>query len=348
MGRTLTAEVNGLGEAENVFFQWRRKNTNIGTGHTYRIQLCDVGYAITVAVIRHGYSGGITSDPTDYVTLSALEGNVTIDGTAQVGSKLTANIHYSNSERGFSFQWKRGNVNIGMGSNTYVVQYTDIGQHIRVTVTSSDNSGYIIGETPDIVIGDSSLQELTGTVRITGVAQVGQTLTADIGDLDGAGDLAFLWRRWGYNGNYYTGTTSNTHIVQAADHGYTITVTATRSGYRGIVTSDPTAIVLDRDLNLGFDCFLGENIDFTVIRFVIAPWDLTRRVVVLNPEQYESINWFIRGEQIIGNAISGSYGETLTLDASIHEGKIGTHFITVEVNIEGILYSNVIAFEVSM
>jgi len=74
---------------------------------------------------------------------------------------------------------------------------------------------------------------LRGTVTITGTAVVGQTLTANIGDLDGSGDVTFQWRR----GTTAIGTNSPTYQVQSADIGFTITVTVTRAGSSGSVTS---------------------------------------------------------------------------------------------------------------
>jgi len=74
---------------------------------------------------------------------------------------------------------------------------------------------------------------LTGTVRITGTPQVGQTLTANTAGLGGSGAINFQWRR----GTTNVGTNSNTHVVQAADEGTNITVTVTRAGHSGSVTS---------------------------------------------------------------------------------------------------------------
>jgi hypothetical protein len=84
--------------------------------------------------------------------------------------------------------------------------------------------------------------DLTGTVSITGTAKVGQTLTADTSALGGNGTIAYQWKRTKDGTTTDIGTNS-TYAVQAADEGFTITVTVTRSGYSGSKTSGPTATV---------------------------------------------------------------------------------------------------------
>ena len=86
---------------------------------------------------------------------------------------------------------------------------------------------------------EEKLPALTGTVSIRGSAEVGQTLTANTANLDGSGTISYQWKR----GSTDIGTNSDTYTVQSADEGSSITVTVTRSGYSGSVTSVPTAAV---------------------------------------------------------------------------------------------------------
>ena len=81
---------------------------------------------------------------------------------------------------------------------------------------------------------ESALPALTGTVSISGTAQAGQTLTADISGLGGSGTIAYQWKR---NESFTIGTNSSTYTITAADAGFAITVTVTRSGNSGSVTS---------------------------------------------------------------------------------------------------------------
>jgi len=99
--------------------------------------------------------------------------------------------------------------------------------------------------------GTSPPPALIGAVSIIGTPQVGQTLTADTGALGGSGTISYQWN----SGNTpISGANSGTYTIQPADEGATITVTVTRSGNTGSVTSTPTAIVTasvtDPDLTL--------------------------------------------------------------------------------------------------
>ena len=240
VGQTLTADTNDLDGSGDISFLWRRGTTNIGTNSsTYVVQAADVGSTITVTVTRSDNSGSVTSTAVGPVTaapLPPLIGAVFIIGTAQVGQTLTANTAALGGSGDITFQWRRGNTDVGTNSSTYVMQAEDVGSTITVVVTRAGYSGSVTGGPTATVI----FPPLTGTVIITGTAQVGQTLTANTDDLGGSGDITFQWRR----GNTDVGTNSSTYVVQAADVGSTITVVVTRTGHSGSVTGGPTAIVI--------------------------------------------------------------------------------------------------------
>ena len=199
----------------------------------------------------------------------------------------------------------------------------------------------------NIVFSGAILPELTGTVSIIGTAQVGQTLTADTSALGGTGTITFQWLR----GATVIGTNSGTYIVQTADLGHAITVTVTRSGNAGSVASDPTAPVNQReDFTISFADFLEVATDIIgpTLRIIGNPEETSRNITVINPAQYDddSIRWLFDGTRITGDVISGTHGETLTLDSRIHNNRIGTHFVTVVVSKDGVSYSRRIAFMV--
>jgi len=79
---------------------------------------------------------------------------------------------------------------------------------------------------------------LTGTVSITGIAAVEQTLIANTDSLGGSGTISYQWKK----GGTVIGT-DNSYIIQSDDIGSTITVTVTRSGNSDSVTSAPTAVI---------------------------------------------------------------------------------------------------------
>ena len=87
---------------------------------------------------------------------------------------------------------------------------------------------------------ETELTPLSGTVNITGTAVVGQTLTANTSNLNGSGTITYQWQR---NGSTTIGSDRSTYVIQSADIGSKITVTVTRSGNSGSITSNPSATV---------------------------------------------------------------------------------------------------------
>jgi len=184
---------------------------------------------------------------------------------------------------------------------------------------------------------------ITGTVTISGIPAVGQTLAANTGALGGSGEITFQWRR----GITNVGTNSNTHVVQAADEGQPITVTVTRSGNPGSVTSAPVVIRHREGLTIEFaDFYSMAPLTGPTIRLVGTPSSGT--ITVANPNDYDSIRWFFEGREITGGMVS-SNGAVLTLGPRIHGEllRIGLHEITVEVGRNGRLYSQRITFTVT-
>ena len=81
---------------------------------------------------------------------------------------------------------------------------------------------------------------LTGTVVIEGTVQIGQTLVANIGDLDGNGDPSFQWHLGTPDFTEIPGETGPTYYVRAGDLNHTIKVIVTREGYYGYAIGGPT------------------------------------------------------------------------------------------------------------
>ncbi|MCL2244965.1 MAG: leucine-rich repeat domain-containing protein, partial [Treponema sp.] len=199
-------------------------------------------------------SGGEGGGAVDFVTYSGnIEGeqySLTISGPARAS--------YA-PQQGDSYVLKKGNItNSGTvqtagstltlkpygSANTFIVSVH--GNNIiaitgNITLTWSDNSTTVFGtgssgtgnQGTGNQGGNNNLHALSGIVSITGNVIVGQTLTADISLLSGSGDIYYQWKRSGVN----IGTNSNLYVVQAADIGFPITVTVTRSGNSGSITS---------------------------------------------------------------------------------------------------------------
>ena len=244
VGQTLTANTSGLGGSGDISYQWMRGGTNVGTNSsTYTVTDADTGSVLTVIVTRSGNLGSVTSTPTAVIPLPALTGTVSISGTAQEWQTLTAVTTGLGGSGAIAFQWRRGTTNIGTNSDTYTLQTSDVGSTITLSVTRSDNSGSVTSE-PTTVVINAELPALTGSVTISGTTQEGQTLTAVTTALGGSGTISYQWSRGGTTviGN------DSVYIVYADDIGSAITVTVTRSGNSGSVTSSPTAVVISSEL----------------------------------------------------------------------------------------------------
>jgi hypothetical protein len=199
---------------------------------------------------------------------------------------------------------------------------------------------------------------LTGSVLITGTPQVGETLTADTSHLGGDGTISYQWMR---DGAEINGATAGTYTVLSADAGSVITVRVTRTGYLGEVISAPTVAVTPvtspETFGINFNQLqdLAPNITIPAMRIIGSEAETTRVITVTNPNQYSSIRWFLNGNQITGSALAGASvpgtrGETLTVYASPTStfNRVGQYYVTVEVEIGGRRYSNVILISVGL
>ena len=235
-GKTLTVNTDALGGSGTFFYQWRRNGDNISGANskTYTVRSVDLNTAITASVTRAGFTGEVVSEPKNIILL--LAGTVSIDGHALIGETLTANTNALEGSGTISYQWrKNGNEISGAADKTYIVKASDLNTSITVSVTRAGLAGEVISE-PVIVY----LLALTGTVTIEGLAQVGQTLTANTDALDGTGTLSYQWR---HNENSISGAVNKTYLVQSEDEGLTLTVKVTRAGFEGEIISEPTDAV---------------------------------------------------------------------------------------------------------
>ena len=281
VGQTLTANTSGIIDDDgltNVAFthQWTRSDggtdTNIqdATGSTYTLVEADVGRTIKVTVSftdDAGNTESLTSDPTGEVAAkpnSDATGQPTIRGTAQVGQTLTANTSGIADDDGltnpdFAYQWARSdggtdsNIQDAIGS-TYTLTEDDAGRTIKLTVSFTDDAGN--SETlPSVATGEVAPKpntQATGQPTISGTAQVGQTLTADvtsIADEDGLSNVAFSYQWVRSDGDSDTNlqdATGSSYTLVAEDEGRTVKVKVSFTDAQSnpeTLTSDPTGEV---------------------------------------------------------------------------------------------------------
>jgi hypothetical protein len=159
----------------------------------------------------------------------------TISGTPAVGQTLTASTgSWSGKPTSFSHQWQRCDAAgtactpiVGATGQTYVVAEADTGATLQVAVTARNAVGArTASSAPTAVIQAAGAPVNTSPPTITGVAQVGQTLTATTGSWNGSPtSFSFQWC-WTVTGGCapIPGATAGTYVVGAADVGRTIQV----------------------------------------------------------------------------------------------------------------------------
>jgi hypothetical protein len=170
----------------------------------------------------------------------------TVSGSRVLGQVLTANAGlWKPAPVSLHYQWNRGGFPIaGANASTYLLGPADIGYTVTVTVTGA-KPGYATqsktSSAGSIVSGGVLTQ--TPQPTLSGVAAVGQVLTADAGTW-GPGGVSLSYR-WYRDGVVISGATASTRTLVTADAGTEITVAVTGSqpGATSVVqTSEPLLI----------------------------------------------------------------------------------------------------------
>jgi hypothetical protein len=230
---------------------------------TLRISLPLVALgAIVLALLLPGLGSARTS----------RAGEPTISGGTSVGDTLTGSPGtWAPGAASYKYNWRRCPPDGGSGggdcdgivngeSKTYVLQGQDVGFTIRLQVKAFDSNGNKIcidnGQTCAVssnataqITGQGIGPTNTGLPNVTGVANVGATLTTD----DGSWESKLLvswseaWLRCNQSGGNCgaTGGTGTQYVVANADKGFTLRsqVTATNPAGSTVVSSNPTAVV---------------------------------------------------------------------------------------------------------
>ena len=247
VGETLTAETISIADADGldnaVFsYQWLADDADISgaTGKTYALTEADEGKTVKVQVSFTDDAGNeetLTSAATDAVASlpnSPATGVPTITGVVQVGETLTAETISIADADGldnavFSYQWLADDADIsGATGKTYALTEADEGKTVKVQVSFTDDAGNEETLTSAATDAVASLPNspATGVPTITGVVQVGETLTAEtigIADADGLDNAVFSYQ-WLADDADISGTTGKTYALTEADEGKTVKV----------------------------------------------------------------------------------------------------------------------------
>ena len=227
-------------------------DTNVEEGAKYRYRVAAVnatgeGFKTTWLDVQ------ATISETEVTT--AATGAPTISGIVRVGESLTADTSEIADEDGltnavFSYQWMADDANIQDATgSSYTLTEDNEGKTIKVTVSFTDaegNSETLTSDPTGEVAAKPNIQA-TGLPTISGMAQVGETLTADtsgIDDEDGLNQVVFSYQWIRNDGNAdedIAGATGSGYTLTEDDVGQAITVTVSFTDDRGHEESLPSA-----------------------------------------------------------------------------------------------------------
>ena len=250
VGETLTADTSAIEDEdglENVSYeyQWIAGGTDIdgATGSSYTLADAEQGKTVKVKV-------SFTDDAENAETLTSVAteavaaapnreatGQPTISGTAQVGETLTANTSDIADEDGlddviYSYQWLADDTDIdGATDASFELTSSEKGKTIqaRVTFTDDAENEETLTSVATEEVAAAPNREATGQPTISGMPQVGETLTADtanIADQDGLTGVSYSYQ-WIAGGSDIAGATGSTYTLTASEQGQTVQVRVT-------------------------------------------------------------------------------------------------------------------------
>ena len=259
VGEELTADTSDIADANGLTnvtysYQWIRNDGNTdtditdATDSTYTLEAADEGNTIEVKVsftddadnderLTSAATGEVEARPNRPAT-----GRPMISGTAQVGETLTASTSGIADSDGlgnaaFSYQWIANDGSTDWyiqdaTGGTHALVDADEGKTVKVKVIFTDDAGNeeSLTSAATATVAARPNSAATGALTISGMAQVGEELTAntsDIEDTDGLTNVAYSYQ-WiandGTSDTDITGATDSTYTLVVAEEGKTIKV----------------------------------------------------------------------------------------------------------------------------
>jgi len=257
VGETLTANVEDWAPVTpKVSYQWfaNGKAISKATKSTYVIPgtLADKSISLRVTGTLKGYTSVSGYDGgSSFVERAVLQlDDYFVDGIPAVGKTLKIARSNETSQTPsvtLEYQWVRNNQPIdGATKSTYKATKADVGSYVYARIYAS-RTGYQPVATTSYYVQVYATQVKTGTVKITGTAKVGKTLTVAITNPDPDASVFHVWTKTkdGITSGLSFGESSYT--IQPADKGYTIAVQAyySKTGVAyALVTSKSTKKVV--------------------------------------------------------------------------------------------------------
>jgi hypothetical protein len=171
-------------------------------------------------------------------------GTVTVEGVLKQGQTLTASNNLADEDGlgVISYQWQAGGANItGATGTSFTLTQAQVGQAITVVASYTDqmNTAESVTSAKTALVANVNDQP-TGSVKITGTATQGQTLTASntLADADGLGTISYQWQAGGAN---IAGATGTSFTLTQAQVGKAITVVASYTDQQNTAESVSSA-----------------------------------------------------------------------------------------------------------
>ena len=237
-GATLTAVPGEWTGGTTFTYRWyaNRRTIKGATGAEYVVPSSKAGTRIRVRV-----TGSLDDHPTvsrksGYTGKVMRASRPVVTGTQAAGEKLSVRRGSWTRKVRFGYQWLRDGEPIeGATRSTYWLTGDDVGTGVTVRLTGT-RRGY------QTVVSDSEgggRVALAGTPTATGLATVGETLTADAGLWTDGTSFAYEWFA---NGRLVAASSGETdYTPSAADAGkrLTVRVTGTLDGYATVSRTSP-------------------------------------------------------------------------------------------------------------
>jgi Ca2+-binding RTX toxin-like protein len=321
-GQTLTATAVANDGDAVVKYQWQSlsgstwSNISGATASTYKVAEATEGQQLrVVATSTDGDGSGTTA--TSAATAAIIDVTptltVSISGTAAEGSTLTAAAHVTGDSDGgtTTYQWQSliGGTwtNIAGATTTkYKATEADEGNELRAVATFVDDTGQSVSaaSSPTAAVADIAP---TLTVKVTGTAKEGQTLTATAAANDSDAVVTYQWQSLsGTTWSNISGATASTYVVAEADETHQLRVVATSSDSDGsgtTATSAATAAVTD----------IAPTLSVTISGIVQDGQTLTATAVANDSDAVVTYKWQSSLNGTTWSNISGATASTYTI-----------------------------------
>ncbi|MDR1214399.1 MAG: CAP domain-containing protein [Propionibacteriaceae bacterium] len=321
-GQTLDAQVSVDPTTVSLSYRWLRGSTEVGTASSYTVVLADLGQPLTVEVqaAAPGYATVSSTSAPVTPALNVIDlSSVQITGTPQLGQALGVSTTVAPSTAALSYRWLRGSTEVGTAA-TYTVAVADVGQSLTVEVTASATGHTTATKTSAVVTPAPGLIDLT-SVQITGTAQSGQTLTAQVSVTPSTASLSYRWLR----GSTEVGTAASYTVVAAdVDQSLTVEVQASAPGHTSAsLTSAPVVVPITL-------ADLEELVDQAADLPVLAQTDASRAVAVALVGAQDAVD-----QGLSGAALTDAYRALEAAVASLKADSLEHSFVGGAVFVRG-------------